>query len=737
MKNSTKITLTALLFSVVVLTGCGGGGGGGPSAPNPAPSIPNPGFSALGEYSMNNANPYIDSQAAYDQNFTGAGSTIAVVDTGITDNMEMKGRITTVKSFAAYDYNATNKTFTYVSQGLNQGQIESVILPSADSNATFSSTPTVTITGGGGSGAQAAAVLDSNGSLKAVYMTQNGSGYTTDPTVTISDGNSTVTATGSLTGSDLLGHGTFVANIAAANKNSSVAMAEYGTPSTEGVAYGASIMNIKVYQDGVNTTSTYQATQGIDYAQEHGANVINLSLGTTVESSWGSSSVNILQKAVNAGSTIVVAAGNSGLNCEPVNGSLDGQCSFPAATPWVSGNSGLLNGPGGWIVVGSVDQSGVLSSFSNKAGVTKSNYVVAPGENLAIFSPKTGSYIRGSGTSYAAAVVSGAVALLHQKYPSLTGKKIEDILFSTATDLGAPGVDPVYGNGEINLKKAFAPIGTLSVATNGENVAQSRNNALSVQRLRQTKLVGNSTLHMESINFKSIDDTVAFDSYGRGFHLNLSQAVGSTNNQAINFNTMTVMGADHFLVGFNQATKRMALGFVEKGYRVLFSMDNTLFGVQSGGLFATSNNNTYYYQIKKDFAIKNGFGLQASISGGVGTSSGAPGSLVDKVSNAYALGGRLALTYKGIGIGYSRPMSVIKGKMYMNIPVGRNINGSVNYRNITESLVNPTPQHQFEIFYNKRFGGKSLYMSLADIKNYDGIANLNNTVFQTNFVYWF
>ena len=51
-----------------------------------------------------------------------------------------------------------------------------------------------------------------------------------------------------------------------------------------------------------------------------------------------------------------------------------------------------------------------------------------------------------------------------QAFPNLTGKQIVSILFQTADDLGAAGVDSTYGNGRLNIQRAFAPIGTTSLA---------------------------------------------------------------------------------------------------------------------------------------------------------------------------------------------------------------------------------------------------------------------------------
>ena len=84
--------------------------------------------------------------------------------------------------------------------------------------------------------------------------------------------------------------------------------------------------------------------------------------------------------------------------------------------------------------------------------------VSAPGVNVRSSLPNN-SYGNNSGTSMASPHVAGAIALLKQVAPNMTGRQIKAILFSTATDLGTPGEDNTYGKGLINLEAAFQQMG--------------------------------------------------------------------------------------------------------------------------------------------------------------------------------------------------------------------------------------------------------------------------------------
>src|SRR5437763_3667558 len=88
---------------------------------------------------------------------------------------------------------------------------------------------------------------------------------------------------------------------------------------------------------------------------------------------------------------------------------------------------------------------------------------------------ETGAQFLWSGTSFSAPTISGAVALMAQAFPNLTGKQIVDILFSSADDLGAAGVDSIYGHGALDIARAFQPQGQTSLAASPTPVSLTSN----------------------------------------------------------------------------------------------------------------------------------------------------------------------------------------------------------------------------------------------------------------------
>src|SRR3954452_3259638 len=159
-----------------------------------------------------------------------------------------------------------------------------------------------------------------------------------------------------------------------------------------------------------------------------------------------------MQRAVNAGVVLVIAAGND---------------STPNPDPFALAPAQQF--AGSVIIAGAIDSNKQIASFSDKAGSGANSYLMAVGVDDRAPDQNGAQYIW-SGTSFSAPTISGAVALMAQAFPNLTGKQIVDILLKSADDLGAPGVDSVYGHGARNIGRAFQPQGQTTMADTQEPV---------------------------------------------------------------------------------------------------------------------------------------------------------------------------------------------------------------------------------------------------------------------------
>lgn len=326
------------------------------------------------------------------------------------------------------------------------------------------------------------------------------------------------------------GHGTFTASEIVGGVKS-IGMV--------GVAPKATLLAVEVLNAQGSGTST-DVVNGIRYAADHGAQVLNLSLGPSGSASQQAAFYQSIASAVNyatsKGVILVFAGGNAKQNL--ANGA-----NITGFT-----DTSLTH----IFFMGSTNASEKLSSFSNKPGngyflsttgkkyYYKDMWMMADGENIwgaSTYKTSTSGYTyitQMSGTSMAAPQGTGAVALLLSRWPYLYAQgTVPKILETTAQDMGTKGIDTTYGDGFLRVDLAMKPVGSLTVPTgSGKNVNVSGSQAFSGGALGNMSRVSNV-----------LSKASAFDDFGRDFPLSLGGAIaakgkGSTSSPA----TVSVSG---------------------------------------------------------------------------------------------------------------------------------------------------------------------------------------------------
>ncbi len=212
--------------------------------------------------------------------------------------------------------------------------------------------------------------------------------------------------------SDLYGHGTKVAGVVAAVTNNGVGVA--------GVAWNCTILPVRVTSSRGYTTPSL-LSRGLIYAADRGARVAVVSFHV-----FGNSVVSSAAKYfVDRGGVVVAAAGNTG------------KYESYGDDPYV-------------ISVSATTNSDAIASFSSYGPYVD---LSAPGSG--IYTTFKGGYGAVSGTSFSAPIVAGVAALMLSVNPSLTPAQVEQILESTAVDIGDPGYDVYYGWGRVDAYAAL------------------------------------------------------------------------------------------------------------------------------------------------------------------------------------------------------------------------------------------------------------------------------------------
>ena len=224
---------------------------------------------------------------------------------------------------------------------------------------------------------------------------------------------------------DVNGHGTHVAGIIAATAGNGRGIA--------GAAPGARIMPVRVL-DADGRGSVTDVIEGVRWAVAHGAKVVNLSLGEEGQSLLGPSLGDALREAWAAGVVPVVAAGAARFTDEPaiVVAATDRQDGAPSYSKGVGGAKWGMSAPGG-----EVPERGT-------AGAILSTWWSGD---------KPDQYAYLAGSSQAAPHVAAAVAVLLST-GRFTPEQAVQRLLDTAVDLGAPGRDPTFGAGRLDLAAA-------------------------------------------------------------------------------------------------------------------------------------------------------------------------------------------------------------------------------------------------------------------------------------------
>lgn len=584
---------------------------------------------------------------------------------------------------------------------------------------------------------------------------------------------------------DLVGHGTSMASIAGANWD--------GT-GVAGVAPDAMLAIAKVSDSSAIGLS--QARQALAWGASIGADVANLSANTAYtttvkrgfyqlsDGSWANRDATFVANYYkhsratgyylnenpglwasamsNSEIVLVNSAGNSGLRY-PEN---------PAPIATATNPDGTLVLGGRMMVVGAWDvdnnrmaaysnQAGHICQYKNQVGGTcldtyrmSDFYILAPGNAFSADEKGTGVYTNSTGTSEAAAVVSGAVAIIHQQWPQMTGANIVKLLGATANkDLPGYNKD-VMGQGLLDLEAATRPFGVVGIPTTGSTkVALSGGFST------------NSSGGLSAISSK-LSSVMVTDEFNRDYYVNMAQTANAkmaradynpiskasfyedynpynklnyyTNNGKAAFGEYDIkMNMNEYqqtaMVEMGKSTKlndktKMRVGFGTMNERSSW-MGNTI----NGALGQVSGSYTQFMNFSGVYNLDKNFSLFGSAWMGYTSANMQSTGLVTNVGATETYSWNMGLDYTreqhSFGATLSQPVTVSRGTVDVSIPIGWTADGQVAYDRSTVSIRPTTHEYDVGMYYKYKTPTMSLVTYGEHHINYLNQPGVTNTLF--------
>ena len=303
-------------------------------------------------------------------------------------------------------------------------------------------------------------------------------------------------------------------------------------------------------------------------------------------------------------------------------------------------------------------KTGQIAWYSNQCGITQNYCIAAPGSAW-----KTESSDFASGTSFATPVVSGAIATIKEAFPYMNADQITKLLFTTAQDLGTTGVDDVYGWGLLDMEAATQPVGEPKIVLSNENI----------RPLTTTNITGSAAGALKNANIK-----IAFiDDFGRAFTTNLSDKINVI-PYGRGFDKLREQENDsiNMFGGFEFGVKQSHL-------------------LESTGLISTQSNRfTNFIGYKNDIKLDENITLYQNIRLGTTSPKADENSIVSGFSDIHTTTIKIGAKWQDLSFEMAIPDMILRGNMFLNIPIGRTNDGTIVYTNKKIDLVsNPSTEY--------------------------------------------
>lgn len=563
---------------------------------------------------------------------------------------------------------------------------------------------------------------------------------------------------------DLVGHGTKMAGIAAANwdgvgmagvaPDAMLAIAKvtntasYNFSSARnaiiwGDSLNADVANISanILYDATSKRTFYKLTDG-SWANSSATYKTNFYTGSRATGFYLNESPKMWEAALGTSEMVIVnSAGNSGLNF-PEN---------PASMAYATRPDGTLYLNGQMLVVGAYDiDSNSIAAFSNKAGhlcqgfnivggtcndtYRMSDFFILAQGNVYSTGKAGDTYVIGTGTSEAAASVSGAVAIIRQQWPQMTGANIVKLLTATANKDLMNYDKNVMGAGLLDLEKATKPYGVVGIPTVGRTGITSMGGGFT------TSTSGG----LGSISSK-LSSVMVIDEFDRDYYVNMAQTANNKRARAdyspiakatfyedynpynklnyYTFNGKATAGDYDLKMAMNEhqqvasiemgkSTKLNNKTKMRVGFGTMNEQNAWVGNSIGGALGQVNTSNTQFMNLSGVYNIDRNFSLFGGAWLGYTTADMQTTGLITKVGATESYSWNIGLDYTkekhSVGTTLSQPVTVSKGAVNVAIPTGYTANGLIAYDRSNVNIRPTINEYDVGLYYKYKTDSMSL-----------------------------
>lgn len=371
-----------------------------------------------------------------------------------------------------------------------------------------------------------------------------------------------------------------------------------------------------------------------------------------------------------------------------------------------------------------------ITNTCNSDDRVSDHYIIAPGRYVAA-PDNNGEYRTNSGTSMAAPQVSGAVAIIHQMWPHMKGEHIKDLLLKTADKTIAGYDENIHGQGLLDLDAATLPQGVVGIPTtgraDGNTVSVDGTIAMSggatISALNEVMVVDeyNRDYYFDGNSMVQVNDTrttSATTSALNGFDTNYYAGYTGGSYLPVANNMMVSLTQDGSQYGVATNINKFTIGY--------FTEENSFLGnIADSPLMRVNGSQTTYLGYNNNFDVGNGVNVFGSATVGFTNLNVDKSSMLKSadlmLSNSATVGIKQTVDAHSFGFTTSMPVAIVDGDAKFVMPSTVSANGDIENSEINSSLKSQNREIDFGVFYNFNISENSAISSFAEMRtNYAG-----------------